>query len=262
VPILAGLAFAGLAVIAGGVAAITGFGIGSLLTPAVAVAVGTKSAVAIVSIPHLIATSARLWGLRHSVDRSVLLRFGLPSAAGGLAGALLHAVFANPILTIVLGLLLVLSGLSELTGWASRLRLTGAWAVLAGVVSGVFGGLVGNQGGIRSAALLRFDLTREAIVATATASAILVDVARVPVYLATSGAEVAAAIPLVVVLAGGGLVGTFLGAPVLRSLPDPAFRRVLAVLLIALGLALIGGEVVGSLVDRPATAAVAFPSSR
>jgi hypothetical protein len=39
-------------VLAGGIAAVSGFAIGSLLTPILAVRYGTKPAVAIVSVPH------------------------------------------------------------------------------------------------------------------------------------------------------------------------------------------------------------------
>jgi uncharacterized protein len=233
------LVLAAVAVAAGAVAAVSGFGVGSLLTPTLAIVVGTKSAVAIVAVPHAVATSVRLWGLRASVDRGVLMTFGLASAAGGLAGALLYASFASPALTVLLGVLLVLSGLSELIGWAGRLRLTGGWPILAGGLSGLFGGLVGNQGGIRSAALLRFGLSREALVATATASAFLVDAARLPVYLTSSGADVVRAGPIVLLLAVAVVVGTLAGVPILKRIPEHVFRRLLATLLIALGIGLI-----------------------
>ena len=74
-----------VAVIAGAIAAISGFGIGSLLTPLLAVHYGTRLAVAIVSIPHLVATTVRFIGLREQLDRRVFLNFGILSAAGGLA---------------------------------------------------------------------------------------------------------------------------------------------------------------------------------
>src|SRR5262245_14315680 len=89
-----------VAVLAGAIASVSGFGIGSLLTPLLAVRVGTKLAVAAVSIPHLTAT-AFFWLLRQHVDRRLLWSFGLMSAAGGLAGALLNAYADNPALTIV-----------------------------------------------------------------------------------------------------------------------------------------------------------------
>ncbi len=233
--------FGFLAVVAGAVAAVAGFGIGSLLTPAVGAVVGTKLAVALVAVPHVIATAVRLWVLRASVDRRVLLTFGLASAVGGLVGALLHTALASPLLAGVLGGLLILAGVSEITGIGRRLRFPGMWASVAGALSGVFGGLVGNQGGIRSAALLRFDLPREALVATATATALLVDAARLPVYVATTGGEMLREWPTVALLTVGVLIGTFVGAPMLRRVPEPVFRRVLALLLIVLGAVLVLG---------------------
>jgi len=41
-----------VAMIAGAVASVTGFGIGSLITPVLSISVGTKIAVAMVSIPE------------------------------------------------------------------------------------------------------------------------------------------------------------------------------------------------------------------
>ncbi len=171
------------AIVAGATAAVSGFGIGSLLTPLLALHAGTKTAVAAVSIPHLIGTAIRFWRLRASLDRPLLWRFGLTSAAGGLAGALLNAQAPSPALTMVLGSLLVLAGGVQITGSAQRWRFHGSVAWIAGAMSGLFGGLVGNQGGIRSAAMLGFDLPKERFVATATAIALFVDAARMPVYL-------------------------------------------------------------------------------
>jgi len=83
------LVVAAAGVVAGAIASVAGFGIGSVLTPTVAVATGTKVAVAAVAIPHLVGTLQRFWILRRHVDRRMLLGFGLASAGGGLAGALL-----------------------------------------------------------------------------------------------------------------------------------------------------------------------------
>jgi uncharacterized protein len=232
-----------IAGVAGAVAAITGFGIGSLLTPALAISVGTKLAVAAVAIPHVAATSLRLWLLRAAIDRRILLTFGLPSAAGGLIGAAIQAVAPSDLLSAVLGVLLVLVGVMELSGLSGRFQFPERWATAAGVLSGLFGGLVGNQGGIRSAALLRLGLSREALVAMATASALLVDAARVPVYLVASGGELLDMWPLIGALTVAVIIGTIVGAPILRRIPEPLFRRLLALLLILLGIGLIAGAI-------------------
>src|SRR5690242_16754263 len=88
-----------VAIVAGGIAAVAGFGIGSLLTPTLAFATGTKLAVAAIAIPHFVATVQRFWILRRHVDRRVLLGFGIASAVGGLAGALAHTDVSSRALT-------------------------------------------------------------------------------------------------------------------------------------------------------------------
>ena len=227
------------AAVAGGIATVTGFGIGSVLTPLLAVSVGTRLAVAAVSIPHFSATALRFWRLRHHVDRGVLLRFGIPSAAGGLTGALLHNVAANRALAIVFGLLLVFVGTSELTGLSRRMRFNNIFAWIAGALSGFFGGLVGNQGGIRSGALLGFDIDKTAFVATATAVGIIVDAARMPAYFVTQGREIRGIWVLVLIATIGAVIGTVFGERVLKSIPNNIFRRIVAGLVLVLGLYMV-----------------------
>jgi uncharacterized protein len=229
------LAVAATAVLAGVIASIAGFGIGSLLTPILALEVGTKLAVAAVSIPHVIGTAIRFWMLRGHVDRRIFLWFGLTSAAGGLLGALLHARASSRALGFVLGGLLVFVAISELSGLMQRIRLGRRAAWIAGGVSGLFGGLVGNQGGIRSAALLAFEGDKRSFVATATAVGLIVDAARMPVYLATEGPALRPLWPLITVAVVGVTVGTLAGRRVLAWVPEQVFRRLVAGLLFALG---------------------------
>jgi uncharacterized membrane protein YfcA len=224
--------------IAAAIAAVAGFGIGSLLTPVFALRLGTRLAVAAVAIPHFVGTLQRFFVLRHHVDRRVLLGFGAASAAGGLAGALLHTRVSNRPLALVFGGLLVLAGLSELTGWMRRVRWSRGAACGAGALSGALGGLVGNQGGIRSASMLGFEVP-ESFVATATAVGVIVDLARVPVYLATEGRALLAAWPLIVAATVGVVVGTPIGIRVLARVPERVFRRIVSVLLLVLGIAMM-----------------------
>jgi uncharacterized membrane protein YfcA len=229
------LAVAAGAVLAGAIASFAGFGIGSVLTPLLAVRVDAKLAVAAVSIPHVVGTAIRFWLLRGHVDRRIFVWFGVTSAIGGLLGALLHAYATSRGLAIVFGSLLLFVGVSELTGFMSRVHLGRRAAWVAGAISGIFGGLVGNQGGIRSAALLAFGSDKQSFVATATAVGLVVDGARMPVYLAAEGARLLEIWPLIAVATVGVVVGTLAGMRVLPHVPDRAFRRLVAVLLLTLG---------------------------
>jgi uncharacterized membrane protein YfcA len=229
------------AMVAGAIASLAGFGIGSILTPLLALSVGTKEAVIAVSIPHLTATAIRFWTLRRSIDVRVLKNFGIASAAGGLLGALLGSRFSSPVLAYTLGALLVFAGVTGLTGLAQKMRFGPAIAWLGGAVSGLLGGLVGNQGGIRSAALLGFNLEAKAFVATATAIALIVDGARMPVYFFTSPATVERLALWIAVMVAGAAIGTVAGARVLGRIPQTYFRRVVSLLILILGVVMLSG---------------------
>jgi uncharacterized protein len=227
------------ATLAGAIASVAGFGIGSILTPLLAIRVGTKLAVAAVSIPHLIATALRFARIRQHVDKGVFLSFGITSAAGGLLGALLHARFSSTVLSYVLGILLVFAGIIGITGLSQRMRFEGAAAWIAGALSGAFGGLVGNQGGIRSAAMLGMRVSKESFVATATAIALIVDLARMPVYAVIQGRQVLEIWPVLVLAIIGVVVGTLAGERALRRIPEPLFRRVVSTIILALGVGML-----------------------
>jgi len=222
--------------IAGAIASIAGFGIGSILTPLFSLKIETRIAVAAVSIPHLAATALRFWFLRRDIDKRVLINFGIFSAIGGLLGALLNAAASSPVLTFVFAGLLIFAGVSDLTGFASKMRFGSKAAWAAGALSGILGGMVGNQGGIRSAALLGFNLNRQAYVATATAAGLIVDAARMPVYFVTSGADLRPLAGLILISSIGAVGGTIVGTRILHHLPERVFRISVDILLVALGL--------------------------
>jgi uncharacterized membrane protein YfcA len=232
-------------VLSAAIAGITGFGIGSILTPLLALRVGTKLAVAAIAIPHFMATALRFWTLRRQIDKRVLLSFGMMSALGGLVGALLHNQLRGSILTAVFGCLLVFAGFMGSAGFSEKLRFGKFSAWVAGGLSGIFGGLVGNQGGIRAAAMLSFELSREGFVATSTAIGIIVDVARLPVYLVSEWRDLEGVASLIAVAAIGVMMGTVFGTRLLRRIPEKFFRRLVSASILLLGLYMLYTGVFG-----------------
>jgi len=228
-----------VAVLSGATATVVGFGIGSLMTPLLATRFGPTTAVALVMLPHAAATAVRWWRLRAHVNRPVLLRFGLLSAAGALAGALVYTRLGPDTLSRVLGGLLCLTGVAQLTGWTAHWQPRGLLVGLFGLASGFFGGVAGNQGGLRSAALTTFNLPPRGFVATATATGLLVDAARTPVYLWHSGSLLLTLWAPLLVATGGVLLGTVMGERLLMGLSPRRFGYAIGWAICALGVWLL-----------------------
>lgn len=232
-----------VAVLAGGTASIVGFGIGSLLTPLLAIRLGTDVAIAAVALPHLSGSALRGWRLRAAVDWPLFVRFGVLSAVGGLVGALAFARLAPEVLTPILGGLLVLTAVASLTRWSERWNPQGSIVWVLGGLSGFFGGVVGNQGGLRAAALSAFGLGPVAFVATSTLIGVVIDVVRTPIYLWRSGSEIADLRLLVGLCIAGVLVGTLLGERLLLGLSPARFRTIISIAVGLLGAWFIFGPV-------------------
>jgi uncharacterized membrane protein YfcA len=87
--------------------------------------------------------------------------------------------------------------------------------------------------------MMGVDVPRQAFVGTATAVALIVDCARLPVYLATSGDELLALRPTIVFATIGVVCGTLFGHRVLVRIPEEKFRPTVAVLLAVLGASML-----------------------
>jgi hypothetical protein len=227
-----------VAVIAGGVSAVTGFGIGSLLTPVLALNVDARVAVAAVSIPHFVGTAVRFWLLRGRIDRRVLWTFGLTSAAGGLAGAALYSIATNRWLNAVFGVLLLFAAAARSPGWRDgcdseagspglRARFRGCWAVWSE---------------IREASARRrcsaLSWRKSGSSEPATAIALFVDGARLPVYLANQHRDSCALVVDRAGHPGSGRRNTG-REPAAERAAEEWFRRVLALILAVLGVVML-----------------------
>jgi uncharacterized membrane protein YfcA len=161
--------------------------------------------------------------------------FGWLSAGGGLAGALLFTRFGNRALTLTLAVLLIATAVAGSTNWIRRVQAGEHTAGVLGALSGFFGGLAGNQGGLRAAALLAFRMSPAAFVATSTAAGLAVDAARMPVYVWRAGSTLTPHLWPIVVASAGVLIGTMLGERILLGMSVERFRRTVAILIGLLG---------------------------
>ena len=82
----------------------------------------------------------------------------------------------------VIAIILLFFALVELIPQLSQMQFDKKYLPLGGFLTGFFGGLSGNQGALRSAFLIRANLSKEAFIATGVVLACLIDITRLSVY--------------------------------------------------------------------------------
>ncbi|KGK42610.1 hypothetical protein LH51_06090, partial [Nitrincola sp. A-D6] len=208
-------------------------------------------AVAATAVVHFTNNLFKFGLMARKADWSVVARFSVPAAVAAFLGAgslaffnqlppLWHYTLASTNYEItavkaVIGSLIVLFALLELSSRFQALAFPAHWLPVGGVLSGFFGGLSGNQGALRSAFLLKAGLSKEAFVATGIVSAVIVDAARLVVYgtaiLATEFSQAQELILPVVVGSICAFIGSFFGK---RLLPKVTLRTVQLIVAIAM----------------------------
>lgn len=237
-PVGAALLWIIVSIIGGVTAALAGFGIGSLLTPILATRYTVSDAILAVSIPHAIATAVRALRLRKSIDWKVLRGFGITSAIGGTVGALIF-LRSEEIIGRVLGALLVATGIAGLTNWNRHVNPPAGVSALLGATSGLFGGMAGNQGGLRAAALVTYRLSPAQFVATSTAVGLMVDAGRMPVYFLSGTTHLTMLAAPILIGTVGVVIGTLAGERILFRLSPDRFRQIISLLISGLGVWLL-----------------------
>jgi hypothetical protein len=252
------------ALVVAGTTLFSGFGLGTVLTPAFALFFPVPVAVAATAVVHLANNLFKLALLARHADFGVVLRFSLPAAAAAVAGASLLVLFARmPVLATydlagrihevtavktVIGLLIVGFGALEMSRRFAALAIPPRYLPLGGLLSGFFGGLSGNQGAFRSAFLIKSGLDKEAFVGTGVVSAVIVDTVRLAVYgasfyttnLFVLESELAGLVGLAVAAA---FLGSFVGARLLKVVTLGFVRTAVAAMMMAVGTALAVGLV-------------------
>src|SRR3989337_2447520 len=175
--------FSSIAFIAATVATVMGFGVGTSLTPFFALAYPTHIAVMLVAVVHFLSNLLRLTLFRRHVDLGLVRRFGVLSIVGALRGSLAPGLIQSAWLRVLLGVLLILVGGSALLPNASGWHFPRRFDQVGGRLSGAPGGLLGNQGAIRSAYLANYDIPTDSFIATAALIAVFIDSTRIPVYV-------------------------------------------------------------------------------
>jgi uncharacterized membrane protein YfcA len=236
----------------------SGFGLGTLLMPVMALFFPLPIAIALTGIVHLSNNLFKLSLLGKHASLKMALQFGIPSMLGGLAGAWAltaldnlpvlaqwqwaEKVFELKIIKLALSVLMIFFALMELIPGLKNIQFPQRYLTLGGLLSGFFGGLSGHQGALRTAFLIRTGLKKEVFIATGVLIACMVDLTRIPVYwVRLQENEAIRQWPLLAGTCLAAFAGAYLGTRYLQKITLGVVQKITAVLLFAIAILLGAG---------------------
>ena len=233
----------------------SGFGLGTLLLPVLALFFPVETAVAATAIVHGANNLLKITVVGNTADRSLVLRFGLPAIAAALVGAATLAYVAHfPALAtyqfggrtaivtpvkLAMAILMLFFALAELLpSWRTK-RFDRRYLTIGGLLSGFFGGFSGHQGALRSAFLVKTGISTEAFVGTNAVIGFLVDLTRITTYATIFAAagltgDAAGHWPLIVTATLAAFAGVLIGRRYLHKVTMDSVQRLTGLLLLAI----------------------------
>lgn len=238
----------------------SGFGLGTLLTPAFILFFPPEVAIALTGVVHLLNNFFKISLVGKYINWNVAIKFGATSIIGSLIGATLLVfisdipsiytysingkVFSVTPVKVVVAVLLMFFALLEVVSAFEKIRIEGKKLLVGGLVSGFFGGLSGNQGALRSIFLLRSELPKESYIATGILIACVVDISRLLVYFSQfEKINVEDNLSLLFTAILSAFAGAYIGNKLLKKITMKFIQRTVAVLIMLLAVGLGAGIV-------------------
>ncbi len=245
------------AFLASGLTLFSGFGLGTLLLPVMAIFFPIDLAIALTAVVHCLNNFFKLVLMGRYADKTVVWRFGLPAILAALLGAkaLLWLSRLQPFFSyqflgaqlhimpvkVVVAFLMVFFALFELIPALARISLGEKYLPLGGILSGFFGGLSGHQGALRSVFLLKLGLSLESFIGTGIVISLLVDIPRIFLYslnFPLSGFSQRGLLGAAILAAFG---GALLGRLLVKKVTLRLIQHLVAFMLFGIAVALAGG---------------------
>jgi hypothetical protein len=212
----------------------SGFGLGTLLMPVVAIFFPVDIAIGITAIVHFANNIFKLGLIGLHANKEIIIKFGIPAVFAALLGATLLGwltslppvteytlagkSFAIMPVKLIIGTLIIAFVVLELSPAFSSITLDKKLLPLGGCISGFFGGISGHQGAFRSMFLLKAGLSKEQFIATGVVLAVMVDLSRMLIYGLDAVTQQKSVDWLLVAIATfSAFVGAFVGSRLIKK---------------------------------------------
>ena len=220
---------------------IGGFGSSVFFVPIAGFFFSFNMVLAITGILHVFSNVNKLLLFRNSIDKKLLLYYGIPSVLLVLAGSYLSTHTSFELAELTLAFFLVIFSATLLLLPKLQLPATRNNALLSGALAGLLAGFNGTGGAIRGISMAAFNLEKNTFVATSAAVDLGVDLSRSMVYLGYGyfDKQYWYLIPLLLVIS---FFGSLVGKKLLYRIPQEKFKKLVLFLILGIGLILLFKE--------------------
>lgn len=236
------------ALLGSGLTLFSGFGLGTILVPVFALFFPIEIAIMLTAIVHFLNNIFKLILLGKNADKKVVIKFGIPSIIAAFIGAYLltYVTTLEPLFSytlydkvfyvvpvkLTIAFLLFIFALFDIIPKLAKLQFDTKYLSLGGFLSGFFGGLSGNQGALRTAFLIRANMTKETFIATGIVIACLVDISRLTIYFEQIiRFDDQLNYSLIIFATGSAFLGAYFGNKLLKKVTIKTIQYVVATML-------------------------------
>jgi len=233
----------------------SGFGLGTIMVPVFLLFFPVELAIMLSGIVHLLNNMFKISLVWRSIDKSVLLRFGLPALFAAFCGAQLLSNLSDmeylidfsiggysgqtSVLKLSIATLLFVFAMFELLPFTKKFTVSKDKLVIGGLLSGFGGGISGHQGALRTMFLVKAGMSAEGFIATGISIALIVDLTRIPIYF--SGMDLSSITDnssLLVSATLAAFIGALIGRFFLKKVKIAALQTLVGILILLVALSL------------------------
>lgn len=213
----------------------TGFGVGTIMMPVLALFFDVKVAIFLAAIVHFFNNVSRLLLYRTEINWQIIKRFGVVSILGAFIGSFAQMYLDSDWLKTGVGLFLVSYAVLTLLPGNKKIELPRSMDVVGGFLSGLIGGLIGNQGAIRSLYLLGYGLQKQELIVSAALIAVIIDSTRIPVYAYSNLQYLQENLLLLASVVAAAILGTVVGSRLIPKVSYDLFKKFILIGVFILG---------------------------
>lgn len=217
----------------------TGFGVGTIMMPVMAIFFDVKVAIFLAAIVHFFNNISRLVLYRAEIKWEIIKRFGVVSIVGAFIGSFAQIYLDGSWLKVGVGIFLISYSFLTLVPTKIKIKLSANVDFIGGFLSGLIGGLIGNQGAIRSIYLLNYGLEKKELIVSSAFIAVIIDSTRIPVYAFSNYQYIQENSMLLVSIIASAILGTMLGNKLLPKVSYELFKKIILVGVLILGILMV-----------------------